>query len=103
MKTRNGTFASILKASTMSSALRLTGLPAAGGGVAGWKKHTTPSTSEEIAASVKMCVLLDQPRPPTMRPATIQPMVPHTRRAGNLLRSSMFVKATVLLKPSVGI
>ena len=84
INTRNGIFTSILNASTMSKAFKFTGFPFAGGGVAGRKKQKSPKTNAEIAARLNMFVLRDQPKPPTTNPAAIHPIVPQTRREGNL-------------------
>ena len=69
----------------MKIELSLSGWPFAGGGVEGRKKARIPSSNDAPPARVKMFRLVDHPRKPMMRPATIHPIVPQTRRAGNLL------------------
>ena len=103
MKIRKGLFPNILNASNIKRVPKLIGFPFAGGGVAGKRKQRVPRPIADTAPKVKIFGLLDMPRPPTTKPAAIQPMVPQTRRAGNLLRSSMLEKATVLLNARVGI
>jgi len=70
--------------------------------VCGNPNANTPNASAADPDSVKMFKLVDQPRNPTARPATIQPMVPHTRRAGNLLGSLMLANTMELPSPREG-
>ena len=61
-----------------------------------------PKEFKKIVEDVeKMSVLELQPAKPTIRPATIQPMVPHTLTLGNSKRSR-WVNAIVFPSPSVG-
>ena len=56
------------------------------GGVAGSRKLNTPRISDATAAIRKVCASCpscSQANQPMITPATIQPMVPSTRTAGN--------------------
>ena len=102
MNTAKGILVMSLRASTMKRVPILMGLSRLGGGVLGSAKHNNPNRTPAAPAMIKIFGLLDIPRPPTTKPATIQPMVPQTLSAGKSLRSLMLVNATVLLSPKVG-
>jgi len=72
-----------LNASTISREPISNGLPLAGGGVLGRVKLYNPKMILEIAPNQKMFNESDQPTAPSPNPATIHPIVPHTRAFGN--------------------
>lgn len=79
------------------------GLPAACGGVCGSANENTPSTIDAPAAICSGMTVGSTCSRPTMSPATIQPMVPSARTAGNSRAGScMWSNDSEFVSASVG-
>jgi hypothetical protein len=97
---------SIPTASSPSMSRRSDWSPFRVGGVAGSVKLNSPSTSDAMAAILKVsssCPFCSQASQPMMRPATIQPTVPRTRAAGNCFSGlAIWRKETEFTSAKVG-
>ena len=74
------------------------------GGVCGSAKANRPKTTEATVAIRSGVAVASTPSEPTIRPATIQPIVPKRRTPGNCFSGlAIWLKAIALTSASVGL
>src|SRR5689334_1830097 len=105
-KIRKSRFFRRLKASNPIISPTVTFFPAEAGGVLGRKKENIPKSAEAIEAIINVLdnvFSFSQLSQPITKPATIQPIVPHTRIQANCFSVSVsWRKETELTSANVG-